>query len=99
MLPMHIKVGLVTVLSCLALLLGLLSTPGGALAHSLQATHSQTSVSVSTEGRCFRIFVRRHDFDRRFSHFRGFRHRDFGFFKIVCTRHHHHGFGFRDDGF
>ena len=99
MLPMHFKVGFVTVLSCLTLLLGLLSPTSVALANSGQAHQVQTSASVSTPDPCRRIFVRRFD---RFHHFHRFDDRDFGFFRFVCFHrpfHHFHHFGFGDDGF
>ena len=50
MLSTQFKVGLVTIFSCLALLLGLFASTGVASAHSYQAAHTQTSqVSASTE--------------------------------------------------
>ena len=53
----RLKVGFVSVLSCLALMLGLFASTGIASAHSAQATQSQmsasTSVSTSANDRCF----------------------------------------------
>jgi hypothetical protein len=44
---MRLKVGLVTVLSCLALLLGLLGSTGIASAHTAQAAQSSSSAQVA----------------------------------------------------
>ena len=60
MLSTQFKVGLVTIFSCLALLLGLFASTGVASAHSSQAAHTQTSqVSTSTEDQqwCRRFWV------------------------------------------
>src|SRR5713101_8381729 len=62
MLSTHLKVGLVTLFSCLALMLGLLASTGVASAHSTQALQtqtSQTSVSTLADDRCRIIRVRR----------------------------------------
>src|SRR6266446_2630961 len=77
----RLKVGFVSVLSCLALMLGLFASTGIASAHSAQATDSQvsasTSVSTSANARCFGGFEEEcfgFGFGNRF----GFGHR-FGF--------------------
>ncbi len=84
MVPMRFRVGFVTFLSCLTLLLGLFLSPGIASAHSLQAHQAQTSASVSTDDRCFRVFVRRHHDGYGY----GYGDDEGGFFRIVCYRHH-----------
>jgi hypothetical protein len=70
------KVGLVSVFSCLALLLGLFSTTGIASAYST-ALHNQTSASTTvdelSQARC-RTFITRHE------RFRGFARHDNGRF-------------------
>ena len=61
MLPTHLKVGLVTLFSCLVLMLGLFSSTGIASAHSTQALQSQTSqanTSTLADDRCRFIVVR-----------------------------------------
>ena len=86
MLLMRLRVGFVTVLSCLALLLGLFASSGAVSAHSAQVLHTQTSVSVSTDNRCFRVFEHRFRF---FGFgFRRFR-RDEGFFRLRCVPDFH----------
>src|SRR3989442_1361453 len=93
MVPMRFKVGFVTFLSCLTLLLGLFFSTGIASAHSVQAHQAQTSASVSTNDRCFRIFVRRH---HRFGDF-GYGDDEGGFFRFVCYRDHRgYGDGYGD---
>jgi hypothetical protein len=89
MLSMRIKLGLVSALSCLVILLGLFTSTGVASAHSVQATHSQTSVSVSTADRCRFIVVRVVRFKRTFFGFRRI-----VFFRTirVCHRQNHLGF-------
>lgn len=58
----RLKVGFVTVLSCLTLLLGLFATTGIASAHSTQALQNQTSQasasSTLADDRCERFWVR-----------------------------------------
>src|SRR6266566_5453329 len=88
MLSTHLKVGLVTLFSCLALLLGLLSSTGIASAHSTQALQSQASQASASatlaDDRCRTIVVRSFEnfgenpffFRDRFNHFE----RRFGFF-------------------
>jgi hypothetical protein len=88
MLPMRLRVGFVTVLSCLALLLGLFASTGTVSAHSAQAAHTQTSVSsVSTDVRCYRVF------EHRFRFFYGFMHRRYrreeGFYRLRCVPNFH----------
>src|SRR6266436_3213880 len=83
MLPVRLRVGFVTVLSCLALLLGLFASSGTVSAHSVQALHTQTSVSsASTDQRCFRVR------ERSFRFFFGSRHQRFrreeDFFRLRC---------------
>jgi hypothetical protein len=60
------KVGLVGVFACLALLLGLFSSAGTALAHSTNTLHHQTSLSRSVntvqDARCRTIIIRRFRF-------------------------------------
>jgi hypothetical protein len=85
MIPMRFKVGFVTFLSCLTLLLGLFTSTGIASAHTVQAHQAQTSASVSTVDRCYRIFIRRHHFG-----WWGYR---YGYFRIVCFPYYHHDFG------
>jgi hypothetical protein len=57
----RLKVGFVTVLSCLTLLLGLFATTGIASAHSTQALQSQTTQasasSTLADDRCERFWV------------------------------------------
>ena len=89
MVPMRFKVGFVTFLSCLTLLLGLFFSTGIASAHSVQAHQAQTSASVSTADRCYRVFVRRH---HHFDDF-GYGDDEGGFFRIVCYPYYHHDFG------
>ena len=87
----RLKVGFVSVLSCLALMLGLFASTGIASAHSAQATDSQvsasTSVSTSANARCFGGFEEEcFGFGNRF----GFRHRFFRrhfFFRHRFFRH------------
>src|SRR6266436_5397493 len=87
MLPMRLRVGFVTVLSCLALLLGLFASSGTVSAHSVQALHTQTSVSsTSTDQRCMRVFGGFRE--ERF----GFRNRLFrrvSFFRLRCFHVRH----------
>src|SRR6266849_3203030 len=59
MLSTHLKVGLVTLFSCLALMLGLLSSTGIASAHSTQALQSQASAStLAADNQCRTFLVR-----------------------------------------
>src|SRR6266849_2055847 len=59
MLSKHLKVGLVTLFSCLALMLGLLSSTGIASAHSTQALQSQASAStLAADNQCRTFLVR-----------------------------------------
>jgi hypothetical protein len=71
------KVGLVGVFACLALLVGLFSSAGTALAHSTNTLHNQTSLSSSVnnmqDARCRTIILRRF-------RFRGFEDEDNGEF-------------------
>src|SRR5262249_43688347 len=55
----HLKVGLVTLFSCLALMLGLFSSSGIASAHSTQALQSQVSAStLAANNQCRTFLVR-----------------------------------------
>src|SRR3989442_10089527 len=58
MLSTHLKVGLVTLFSCLALMLGLFSSTGIASAHSTQALQSQASASTLAADNCRTFLVR-----------------------------------------
>src|SRR2546425_3506588 len=69
MLPMRLRVGFVTVLSCLALLLGLFASSGTVSAHRAQELPTQTNlISASTYQLLMRVIV-------------GFREERFGFTK------------------